>query len=423
MGSPRTGWWTTIPVRRSGSRCVSSPSGRIRASRRRVWRSIAAAPCTPSRRCASCASRARRTRCSCCSVATRRRRCGRGDRPRRCCRWRWSRWPSATSGAGPRSSSAWGRCARRSGCASSTCRGSTSRPRWCGCGRTRGGRSGTWFRTRWRTTWNRSRCTAPPRRVRSHERAGPSFGRSVRRGSLGAHAFGRVRPQGRRHPGARRARDGELHRFLRDLLRSLGAPGEGDPRRGARVPEGRRRAAAPGRGRARGALGADGLPRRGRPRLHARRARVLPAGAALGRGTFARGGLSGLGLLPSETRTSVRVVLTTNQKGAIAEAAIACAATKLGFGVLKPLADGERYDLVLDLRPRLVRVQCKWAVKRGGVVEVRTGTNRRGPDGFIRTTYCADEIDAIAAYCESLDRCYLLSISLAAGRSAFYLRL
>jgi PD-(D/E)XK nuclease superfamily protein len=128
-------------------------------------------------------------------------------------------------------------------------------------------------------------------------------------------------------------------------------------------------------------------------------------------------------LFPSGRRTSVRVVLTTNQKGAIAEAAIAYAATKLGFGVLRPLADGERYDLVLDLRPTLVRVQCKWAVMRGQVIEVRTGTNRRGPDGFIRTTYRHDEIDAIAAYCEALDRCYLLSISLAAGRSAFYLRL
>src|SRR5437588_11993735 len=52
--------------------------------------------------------------------------------------------------------------------------------------------------------------------------------------------------------------------------------------------------------------------------------------------------------------------MTPNQKGAIAEAAIAWQATKLGIGVLKPLGEGERYDLVLDLRPRLLRVQCKW---------------------------------------------------------------
>ena len=43
----------------------------------------------------------------------------------------------------------------------------------------------------------------------------------------------------------------------------------------------------------RGALGPHGLPRRGRPRLHARRARLLPARAALGRGApRARSGLN-----------------------------------------------------------------------------------------------------------------------------------
>ena len=43
-------------------------------------------------------------------------------------------------------------------------------------------------------------------------------------------------------------------------------------------------------GLARGALDPDGLPRRDRPHLHAGGARVLPARAALGRGSEARGG-------------------------------------------------------------------------------------------------------------------------------------
>jgi len=61
-------------------------------------------------------------------------------------------------------------------------------------------------------------------------------------------------------------------------------------------------------------------------------------------------------------------VLTTDQKGAIAESSIAAAAIKLGIGVLKPLSDGHRYDLVFDVGTRLLRVQCKWAVRRGDVV-------------------------------------------------------
>jgi hypothetical protein len=44
--------------------------------------------------------------------------------------------------------------------------------------------------------------------------------------------------------------------------------------------------------------------------------------------------------------------MTTDQKGAIAEAAIAFQAMKLGIGVFRPLGD-ERYDLIFDLRPQL----------------------------------------------------------------------
>lgn len=51
----------------------------------------------------------------------------------------------------------------------------------------------------------------------------------------------------------------------------------------------------------------------------------------------------------------------SNQKGNVAEAAITAAAIKLGVDVIKPLVEHTRYDLIFDLRPRLLRVQCKWA--------------------------------------------------------------
>ena len=50
--------------------------------------------------------------------------------------------------------------------------------------------------------------------------------------------------------------------------------------------------------------------------------------------------------------------LTTNQKGAIAEEAIAAEAVKLGITVCRPNLDA-RYDLIFDLGSRLLRVQCK----------------------------------------------------------------
>lgn len=50
-------------------------------------------------------------------------------------------------------------------------------------------------------------------------------------------------------------------------------------------------------------------------------------------------------------------------------------------------------------------------------------TNRHTPRGYVRTTYSADEIDAIAAYAEDTDKCYLIPIRDVAGRSAISLRL
>jgi hypothetical protein len=114
--------------------------------------------------------------------------------------------------------------------------------------------------------------------------------------------------------------------------------------------------------------------------------------------------------------------LTTNQKGAVAEAAIVKVAALLGIGVAKPLWDVP-YDLILDLPGTLIRVQCKWAVVRGEVVDVRCRRCRRGSNGFIHRGYDADEIDAVAAYCAELDRCFLIPQAIAVGQIGVSLRL
>jgi hypothetical protein len=38
--------------------------------------------------------------------------------------------------------------------------------------------------------------------------------------------------------------------------------------------------------------------------------------------------------------------------------------------VVKPLVEHTRYDLIFDLRPRLLRVQCKWAPLKGDVIVI-----------------------------------------------------
>jgi hypothetical protein len=108
-------------------------------------------------------------------------------------------------------------------------------------------------------------------------------------------------------------------------------------------------------------------------------------------------------------------MLTTDQKGAAAELAIAYLAAELGVGVFKPLTDGERYDLIFHFRPRLVRVQCKWASRLDEVLVIRCRRCRRTSAGLLHRSYTADEIDAIAAYSGELRRAFFLPVAFSPG--------
>lgn len=115
--------------------------------------------------------------------------------------------------------------------------------------------------------------------------------------------------------------------------------------------------------------------------------------------------------------------LTPSQKGAVAEAAITAMAIELGLTVLRPLCEGRRYDLAVDLEPRLLRVQCKLARYLEGVLSVRLKTSRYTPAGYVVTSYTAEEVDAIGVYAPELRSCFLIPIAEVAGRRAIHLRL
>ena len=102
---------------------------------------------------------------------------------------------------------------------------------------------------------------------------------------------------------------------------------------------------------------------------------------------------------------------STDRKGSIAESAIAHAAIKLGLSV------------IFDLDPGLVRVQCKWATLHDDVVIIRCYSCRRTRDGLTKKGYSSNEIDALAAYCNDLDRCFYFPMGWLDGRATIQLRL
>jgi hypothetical protein len=77
-----------------------------------------------------------------------------------------------------------------------------------------------------------------------------------------------------------------------------------------------------------------------------------------------------------------------NHKGNVAELAIATEAAKLGLSVLKPLTEHERFDLVLGIGGRLLRVQCKSGSRQGDVINVRLRSSYHSPTrGYVTSTY------------------------------------
>jgi hypothetical protein len=115
-------------------------------------------------------------------------------------------------------------------------------------------------------------------------------------------------------------------------------------------------------------------------------------------------------------------MLTTDQKGAIAEMAIAWQATRQGIEVYRPISEGGRFDMIFLLGDELARVQCKWAPLVGDTIVVRSYSSRRTRDGLRRRVYKAEEIDALAAYCPDNGRCYYIPFDSFSARTQLLLR-
>lgn len=102
----------------------------------------------------------------------------------------------------------------------------------------------------------------------------------------------------------------------------------------------------------------------------------------------------------------------TNTKdiGDRTEAIILAELLKTSHNVLLPFGDNSRYDMVVNVDGKFVRIQCKTGSLKNGCVMFPTASVYRGKDGIVKRQYTKDEIDLILVYSREYDKIYIVPV-------------
>ena len=105
-------------------------------------------------------------------------------------------------------------------------------------------------------------------------------------------------------------------------------------------------------------------------------------------------------------------MLNTKQRGNITEIECMLAFLKLGYNVLTPYGDCERYDFVVDIQGKLYKIQVKSANANHieqGYIEFKTANKTTQNGKFVRHVYTENEIDYFMTFYNN--QCYLIPVN------------
>ena len=111
-------------------------------------------------------------------------------------------------------------------------------------------------------------------------------------------------------------------------------------------------------------------------------------------------------------------------KGDLSKAFIIAKLLKENYRVLEPVSENSRYDLVVDIDGRFVRIQVKTIYYKNDLqvyAMVCYSTTRRNKV-HVKTKYTSDEVDFIAGYNPDNDEVYTFPIKDIAGRHQILFR-
>lgn len=111
----------------------------------------------------------------------------------------------------------------------------------------------------------------------------------------------------------------------------------------------------------------------------------------------------------------------TKKKGDLGEVIILADIMKKGYKAAMPIGEDWRYDLIVERRGKLERVQCKYTESDGKRIKVRC----KSSNNWSTVSYTSSNIDWLAVYDKTSDSCFYIPSELLGenGRREIYLRL
>lgn len=111
----------------------------------------------------------------------------------------------------------------------------------------------------------------------------------------------------------------------------------------------------------------------------------------------------------------------TSDKGNIGQTAITLEALRRGYKVAIPFGEGWAYDLVVDRKGKLERVQCKFTESKNGVIQVRCQSS----NSWGTVKYTKNNIDWLVVFDNTTGKCYFIPGAVLGdkGRRSIFLRL
>lgn len=103
-------------------------------------------------------------------------------------------------------------------------------------------------------------------------------------------------------------------------------------------------------------------------------------------------------------------MLNSKQKGNLTEMQCMASFIKLGYNVLIPFGDCERYDFVADIKDTFLKIQCKSASTKdnGDSIFIECRSTHYKDGHCIHEKYDKNQIDYIATYWN--EKCYLIPV-------------